>query len=153
MKTIILTANEYEIVSLMWRESRPLTRAEILKLSPPDKSWKDKSIHILLNSLLDKGAIVVDGYARSGKNYGRTYMAAISKDEYLAMQLTMTMPSSDDSTVNLSGIFSALVNNRKIDGDTIRELEDILESKKKEIFEGSSDRKGASSEGDTEGQI
>lgn len=48
-----LTKNEIEIMEVLWSEQRPLTRTEIVNLSV-DKSWKDSSIHILLNSLLKK---------------------------------------------------------------------------------------------------
>lgn len=40
-------------MEVLWSEQRPLTRTEIVNLSV-DKSWKDSSIHILLNSLLKK---------------------------------------------------------------------------------------------------
>lgn len=50
-----LTKSESEIMDLMWKEGRPLSRSEIIDLTP-DRSWKPASIHILLNSMLDKGA-------------------------------------------------------------------------------------------------
>ena len=36
---ITLTPNELEIMELMWRENRPLSRTDIIELSP-DCSWK-----------------------------------------------------------------------------------------------------------------
>ena len=52
-----LTKSELEIMNVIWDAKRPLTRGEILDLSV-DKKWKDNSIHILLNRLLEKGAII-----------------------------------------------------------------------------------------------
>lgn len=127
-----LTVNEREIMDLLWKEARPLTRSEIITLCT-NKSWKEKSIHILLNSLLEKDAISVDGFARSGKNFGRTYIAAIAESDYIAMQLANTLPPASNTRVTIPGIISALVNNHKIDSGTIDELEHILEQKKKEI--------------------
>lgn len=49
-----LTKSELEIMNVIWDAKRPLTRGEILDLSV-DKKWKDNSIHILLNRLLEKG--------------------------------------------------------------------------------------------------
>ena len=49
----VLSKNEFEIMSLFWSENRPLSRSEIITLSP-QKGWKERSIHILLNSLLEK---------------------------------------------------------------------------------------------------
>ena len=47
-----LTKSENEIMELLWKEGRPLSRSEIIELTP-DRSWKPASIHILLNSKLE----------------------------------------------------------------------------------------------------
>ena len=78
---LYLTKNELEIMDVLWTAGRALTRGELMELSV-DKSWKSSSVHILLNSLLKKGAIAEAGFARCGKTCGRTYAAAVSVDEY-----------------------------------------------------------------------
>ena len=78
-----LTRSELEIMNVIWTAGRPLTRGEILEQSV-DKSWKNNSVHILLNRLLAKGAIAEGGFARSGKSYGRLYEQQISGEEYYA---------------------------------------------------------------------
>lgn len=55
-----LTRSELEIMNVIWTAGRPLTRGEILEQSV-DKSWKNNSVHILLNRLLAKGAIAEGG--------------------------------------------------------------------------------------------
>lgn len=50
------TKKEQELMDVLWKAGRPLSSKEIVENSI-DKTWKDSSIHILLNSLLDKGAI------------------------------------------------------------------------------------------------
>lgn len=77
-----LTSSEFEMMGIFWRENRPMTRGEILA-DTVDREWKDSSIHILLNSLLRKGAIREAGYAKCGKRIGRTYEAAIGGEEYV----------------------------------------------------------------------
>lgn len=67
-----LTKKEQELMEVLWKAGRPLSSKEIVENSI-DKTWKDSSIHILLNSLLDKGAIKEAGYVRTGKGYGRTF--------------------------------------------------------------------------------
>ena len=84
-----LTKNEIEIMDVLWRENRALSRGEILSLSM-DKTWMDSSIHILLNSLLRKGAIREAGYAKCGKTSGRVYEAALSCAEYYVTTLSST---------------------------------------------------------------
>lgn len=76
-----LTKNELEIMDVLWEQGRPLSRGELLSL-PAEKTWMDSSIHILLNSLLRKGAIREAGYAKCGKTSGRVYEAALSCAEY-----------------------------------------------------------------------
>lgn len=39
----------------------------------PDRNWKASSVHLLLNSLLNKGVIEVKGFKRTAKNYARTF--------------------------------------------------------------------------------
>lgn len=76
-----LTKNEIEIMDVLWQEGRPLSRGEILSLST-DKTWMDSSVHILLNSMLKKGAIREAGFVKCGKTCGRVYDAALSCEEY-----------------------------------------------------------------------
>lgn len=84
-----LTKNELEIMDTLWKESRPLSRGEILTLSE-DKSWMDSSVHILLNSMLKKGAIREAGFVKCGKTCGRVYEASLSCEEYHVSTLDST---------------------------------------------------------------
>ncbi len=84
-----LTKNELEIMDVLWEQNRALSRGELLSL-PENKTWMDSSIHILLNSLLRKGAIREAGYAKCGKTSGRVYEAALSCAEYYITTLSST---------------------------------------------------------------
>ena len=84
-----LTKNEIEIMDVLWKEGRPLARGEILSLSE-DKSWMDSSVHILLNSMLKKGAIREAGFVKCGKTCGRVYEAALSCAQYHVSTLAST---------------------------------------------------------------
>ena len=50
MDKLTLTNNELEIMELLWTQGRPLSRTEIIELTP-ERSWSSKSIHIILNKL------------------------------------------------------------------------------------------------------
>lgn len=89
-----LTKNELEIMDVLWEQGRPLSRGELLTL-PQNKTWMDSSIHILLNSLLRKGAIREAGYAKCGKTSGRVYDAALSCAEYYVTTLDSTRMQPD----------------------------------------------------------
>ena len=121
-----LTKSELEIMNVIWDAKRPLTRGEILDLSV-DKKWKDNSIHILLNRLLEKGAIIEGGFARSGKSYGRLYEPNITGVDFYAENVL-----SGGDQERLEMLFDALLKRPDIDADMIKKFESKLEEKKKE---------------------
>ena len=45
-----LTKSEMEIMDVLWGSENPLSRADLLA-RPEEKTWKDSSVHILLNGL------------------------------------------------------------------------------------------------------
>ena len=73
-----LSENELIILKLMWRENRPLSRAEILK-GTEGRNWNPASIHLILNSMISKGALKVTDET---KKYGRTYEACVEIEDY-----------------------------------------------------------------------
>ena len=127
-----LSKNELEIMRLMWTHKKPLSRTEIISLSP-DRSWKASSIHILLNSLLKKEAIAIDGFVRTGKNYGRTYVHAVTEEEYAAEQLVQSMSVSEENSGNLSGVLDVLVRGEGVDIAALDELQAVLDRRKTEL--------------------
>lgn len=122
-----LTKSELEVMNVLWQANRPLSRSEILTLST-SKTWKDSSIHILLNGLLNKNAIKEAGYVRSGKTFGRLYAANISCQEYYAKNVF-----AGSSKEVLPMLFSALIQSDGISPELINELEDMLEKRKREL--------------------
>lgn len=122
-----LTKSELEVMNVLWQANRPLSRSEILALST-GKTWKDSSIHILLNGLLNKNATKEAGYVRSGKTFGRLYAANISCQEYYAKNVF-----AGSSKEVLPMLFSALIQSDGISPELINELEDMLEKRKREL--------------------
>ena len=116
-----LTKNEIEIMDVLWHEDRALSRGEILSLSSDDKTWMDSSIHILLNSMLRKGAIKEAGFVKCGKTCGRVYEAALSCEEYYASTLTSTKKVPE-----ISKLLEAYIQFNGVDADTIKALEEVL---------------------------
>ncbi len=122
-----LTKSELEVMNVLWQANRPLSRSEILTLSV-GKTWKDSSIHILLNGLLKKNAIKEAGYVRSGKTFGRLYAANISCQEYYAETVF-----ADSSKEVLPLLFSALINSKEVSPELIDTLEAMLEKRRQEL--------------------
>lgn len=123
-----LTKSENEIMNLMWKEGRPLSRSEIIELTP-ERSWKPASIHILLNSMLDKNAIEVAGFVQSTKNYARTFMPTLTADEYAVLQLTHGGTFNDQSALRL---ISALVEDME-DVEALDQITQLVEQRKAQL--------------------
>ncbi len=109
-----LTKNELEIMDVMWAAEKPLSRGELMERSV-DKSWKSSSVHILLNSMLSKGAIREAGFARCGKTCGRTYAAAVTVEEYYASTLDSTKTQPDAGKLFLATVKSLNLTKEQID--------------------------------------
>lgn len=78
-----LTKSEMEIMDVLWESGVPMSRADLLARSE-EKTWKDSSVHILLNGLLQKGAIQEAGLVKRSKTYGRVFTPTLTREEYFA---------------------------------------------------------------------
>lgn len=123
-----LTKSENEIMELMWKEGHPLSRSEIIELTP-DRTWKPSSIHILLNSMLDKKAIEVAGFVQSTKNYARTFTPCVSADSYAVMQIRNSPVFTQDSVPNL---VSSLIEDVTVPA-ILDQLETIVKTRRQKL--------------------
>ena len=91
MNTKRLTNSEKQIMEVLWKSDVPLSSHDII-LSSSDKTWKNSSVHLLLNSLLDKELIEVAGFEKRTKNYARVFKPTLSYVDYI---LTVLIKNSD----------------------------------------------------------
>lgn len=124
----ILTTSEKEIMELLWDVKRPLSGTEIVGLSE-NKSWKESYIHLLINSLMKKDMIKIDGFVKTTKNYARTFVPTMSEQEYAVKQITA---SGTFKPKYIPYIVSALLKPVN-DAEIIAELEKVIEDKKKKL--------------------
>ncbi|MGN0498044.1 MAG: BlaI/MecI/CopY family transcriptional regulator [Acutalibacteraceae bacterium] len=124
----MLTKSELEIMELLWQEEEPLTSAQIIEMSV-DRTWKKSYVHLLINSLLDKGMIEVVGFIKTTKNYARTFKAKVSKEEYSVGRYT-SMQSFKQS--DIPKMVSALIKKTE-DPSLILQLEEMIDKKKAEL--------------------
>ncbi|CDB30604.1 MAG: BlaI/MecI/CopY family transcriptional regulator [Oscillospiraceae bacterium] len=126
---IRLSPNEQAIMELIWSAGRPLSRQEILE-GTDGRSWNPASIHLVLNNMLSKGILrITDQTVR----YGRTYGATMPRCEYIAQYAEEVAKGNTqrDRTLDLA---MCLVCRDGIDADTIAELEQMLEARRKELL-------------------
>lgn len=87
MNTKRLTNSEKQIMEVLWKSDVPLSSHDII-LSSSDKTWKNSSVHLLLNSLLNKELIEVAGFEKRTKNYARVFKPTLSYVDYILTVLT-----------------------------------------------------------------
>ena len=77
-----LTNSEREILETMWEYGESITATNLAKVST-SKTWKTSSVHLLINSLLNKDYIEVVGFEKTTKNYARKFQPVLPKTEIL----------------------------------------------------------------------
>lgn len=118
-----LTRSEMEIMDVMWESGTPMSRADLLAHSE-EKTWKDSSIHILLNGLLQKGAIQEAGLIKRIKTYGRVFTPTMTREEYFANTIFCHRHKPQ-----IVGLFAALLQREEVTDEDRKALEALLHTK------------------------
>ena len=119
-----LTKSEMEIMDVLWNEDKPLSRSDLLERSE-EKTWKDSSVHILLNGLLQKGDIQEAGLVKRSKTYGRVFSPTLTREEYFAETIF-----SHRHKPNIVGLFEALLRREDITQEDLRQIAALVEQKR-----------------------
>ena len=122
-----LTKSEMQIMDVLWASDIPLSRSDLLERSE-EKTWKDSSIHILLNGLLTKGAIQEAGFVKRSKTYGRTFVPTLTREEYFAT----TIFCHTHKPVFV-GLMEALLRRQDITKEDMGQVEALVQKKKNEL--------------------
>ena len=119
-----LTKSEMEIMDVLWEDGGALSRSDFLERSA-EKSWKDSSVHILLNGLLKKGAIREAGFVKRSKTYGRTFLPTMTREEYFAMTIFSHRYQPD-----FVGLIEALLKRRDISAEQLEKVAQLVSLRK-----------------------
>lgn len=119
-----LTRSEMEIMDVMWESGVPMSRADLLARSE-EKTWKDSSVHILLNGLLQKGAIQEAGLVKRIKTYGRVFTPTMTREEYFAGTIF-----SHRHKPEIIGLFAALLKRDDITDSDLDAIEALIREKR-----------------------
>ncbi len=120
-----LTKSEMEIMDVLWEAEGPLSRSDLLERSQ-EKSWKDSSVHILLNGLLQKQAIREAGLIKRSKTYGRTFAATLTREEYFARTIFSHRYKPD-----LVGLVEELLRRPELTPEALAQIQDLITAQKK----------------------
>lgn len=118
-----LTKSEMQIMDVLWAAPVPLSRSDLLEHSE-EKTWKDSSVHILLNGLLAKGAIKEAGFVKRSKTYGRTFEPALTREQYFA-----TTIYSHTYKPGFVGLMEALLQREDITPEELVKVKALIETK------------------------
>lgn len=118
-----LTRSEMEIMDVLWDAGIPLSRADLLERSG-EKTWKDSSVHILLNGLLQKNAIREAGFVKRSKTYGRTFLPTLTREEYFA-----TTIFSHRHKPRIVGLFEALLRREDITEEELSQIKALIQNR------------------------
>lgn len=123
------TESELQIMELFWSSDKALSSLDILKLSPQDKTWKDNSIYIMIQTLQKKDAIKEIGAVKGEKGkYLRLFEPTLSRQDYFSKHIA---DSLDEQNIPL--FFSTLIADIEMSAETLDELEAILKKKRDEL--------------------
>lgn len=122
---MLLTKSEREIMDVLWNAGEPLSRSDFLERSET-KTWKDSSVHILLNSLLRKGMIREAGLIKRSKTFGRTFLPTMSREAYYVAAAFSHRYKPDYLMV-----MEALLGRPEADEETLKQLLAMVEAKMK----------------------
>lgn len=117
-----LTRSELEIMDVLWDAGEPLSRSDLLDRSR-EKTWKDSSIHILLNGMLGKNMIREAGFVKRGKTYGRTFLPTMTREEYFAQSVLSHRRKPD-----VVALIRALIRNGDLTQEQRSRLRSLLET-------------------------
>ncbi len=122
-----LTKSEMEIMDVLWGAGVPVSRSDLLAHSE-EKTWKDSSVHILLNGLLAKGAIREAGVIKCSKTYGRVFVPTLSREEYFATTIFCHRHKPE-----IVGLFAALLERPEITAEDLADISELIGKKQENI--------------------
>jgi len=85
-----LTGKEMEIMAVLWASEDPMTATEIIEASN-NRTWKENSIYIIMNTLIKKGAVDFAHFKPTGTNNARTYTPIITSEECIVHHIDSVM--------------------------------------------------------------
>ena len=82
-----LSKKELEVMHVLWESKVPMTATDIVEASAhvEGRTWKLKSIYIILNALIEKEAIILSTMKPTQTNSAKAFAPTITKEEYVVM--------------------------------------------------------------------
>lgn len=127
-----LTKREKDVMRILWEAEEALLVSEIVNR----EGGTIYSVQRIMQSLLRKGMVVVDGYAYNNKTLGRKFKPLVSSESIeseVIQELTGTLLNKNITASHLLASLLPTDNSN----DTLKELnelEEMIKERKKQIF-------------------
>ena len=114
---------ENELLTLLWDVGKPMTVSELCEYDR-ERSWTDRYLRVMINSLLERRVLYVAGYTHVGekRTITRQFAPSISQEEYFAVLISACMKRK-----KIPNLFMALAKRNEISPETFAELEKMIE--------------------------
>lgn len=133
-----VTNRERDILEVLWNSDTPLLASDIPKANP---ALSISSVQLGLRNLLAKNIIEVADIIHSGTVLSRSYRPLISREDFISNEVISSFKSLD-RTITTKNIVTTLLKHEKNEANTIKELEKLIEERKKQLSQEDKTEKG-----------
>lgn len=124
-----ITKRERDVLEVLWASDKPLLASDIPQINT---SLSISTVQLALRNLLSKKVIEVAGIVHSGTVLSRSYRPLISKEDFISNEIIRNFKDLDKA-ITTKNIVTTLLQNEKNETETIKDLEKLLEERKKQL--------------------
>ena len=129
-----LTNRELEVMRILWAAEKPLMVSEIVQ---KDKNGTIYSVQRIIQNLIKKDMVAVEGIAYNKKALGRTFKPLVSSEVIELSNIQEMLGNMVSKDITASHLIAALLpsNNDEKTLNELNNLEEIIRERKKQILE------------------
>jgi len=129
-KEFELTKGEEVLMELFWNADRPLTSMDICEMTD---EFNDSYVHRLLTALQKKDMLGVNGVVQSVKQYARTFIPTMTREEYGALLMERLGINNEKAFAKVAVAMVQRSADKQKEGnkELVKQLENIVEQLKK----------------------
>ncbi len=126
-KSFELTKGEEVMMELFWNAKRPLTSMELCEMTD---EFNYSYVHRLLTALQKKEMLSVEGLCKSGKQYARTFVPTVTREEYAALVMEQLGISDGKALAKVALVMMNKSNDESKKEELVKLLQNMVEQLK-----------------------
>lgn len=130
-----LTNRELAVMRILWEAEKPLMVSEIVQ---KDKDGTIYSVQRIIQNLIKKNMVAVDGIAYNKKALGRTFKPLVSSEIIELNAIQEMFNSLVSKNITASHLIASLLpaDNDQKTLEELNHLEELISERKRQILEG-----------------